>query len=260
MKFLIQHNIINIERLEVLKKALCGFPHEFIGVIPFTHDLTSDEPLDGTDYITYGSTLLTEIAHAREWVGVHFDLDKFNYRQAAKHRVDMLNNEQILTVKDVVEFMKGNQGRDWFVRPSHDLKHFVGQVIDAKECADWFLDAMSLPPESGTYYIPEDMEIVVAEPKNIDSEYRWFVVDGKIVNGAMYRNRGKLCGEPVTNQELIGKAQDMANGWLPDRCVVMDTAVVGEDHYVVEFNCINSSGVYGHDVREIIEALWNYHN
>jgi hypothetical protein len=155
--------------------------------------------------------------------------------------------------------MRGG-GQEWFIRPSEDLKHFAGQVIEAKECADWLNDAMSLPPESGTYAMSPEMKVVIATPKPIKAEWRWFIVDGKIVDGAMYRAHGQLIKTRELDQDVIQEAQDLANTWLPDPCVVMDTALVGDEVKVIEFNCINSSGFYGHDVNLIFKKLWEYHN
>ena len=52
------------------------------------------------------------------------------------------------------------------------------------------------------------------------------------------------------------KAQQLADEWLPHPNCVMDTAI---DHLgvmkVVEFNCLNCSGMYGHDPLKIVKAI-----
>jgi len=51
----------------------------------------------------------------------------------------------------------------------------------------------------------------------------------------------------------------MANKWLPYDCVVMDIAELATGEYkVVEFNSINSSGFYEHNITAVVEALSNY--
>jgi len=47
-----------------------------------------------------------------------------------------------------------------------------------------------------------------------------------------------------------------ADKWLPNRNVVMDLALVDNELKVIEFNCINCSGFYNHDVRKIFDALY----
>lgn len=261
MEFLIQHNLMNPEQLELTRKAVELYPHQFVGMIPFSREITSDKPLIGQDYIPYGSTLMTTVAsQGLGWKGLFFDLDNFNYLAAAKNRDDMLNNQHILTLEEAVRFMENGMrgaGQEWFVRPSHDLKQFSGQVIDAKECAAWFRDMMECET-SGSYKLDADTPIVIATPQNIKAEWRWFIVGGKVVSGSMYRAHNQLRKERVTEQALIDEAQSFADGWLPSPCCVMDLALVGDGLKVIEFNCINSSGFYDNDVSAIFKALYEY--
>jgi hypothetical protein len=175
------------------------------------------------------------------------------------NRTDMLNGEDIVTIEEFVNDLP-TASRDIFIRPSEDLKQFSGQVIDIHECVDWLNDAMSSPPESGSYYLNPKTKIVVATPKPIQAEWRWFIVGGKIVSGAMYRAHGQLIKKRELDVDVIQEAQRLADVWLPDSCVVMDTALVNDKLYVIEFNTINSSGFYGHDVSKIFSKLYQVHN
>ncbi len=250
---------MNAEQLEMTRKAVEPFPHQFVGMIPFSREITSDTPIIGNDYIPYGSTLMTTVLQKEHKMkGLFFDLDEFNYAASIKHRNDMLNENMILTLDKTIEFMRADgAGRDWFVRPSHDLKQFSGQVMDAKECADWLEDAKNCD-SSGSYKMDSYLPIVIAEPANIQAEWRWFVVGGEVVSGSMYRAHGQLRKMRVVEPELIKEAQEFANGWLPAPCVVMDLALVDDELKVIEFNCINSSGFYDNDVEKIFKSLYNY--
>jgi hypothetical protein len=260
MEFVIQQNLINEDQLMLIKNAVKTIPHKFVSLIPFTHEIISDNELTGTDFIPYGSTLLTTVCKELGWKGLHFDLSTFNYQAAVEHRRDMLNDEHIFTVSEAIKFLSDEeQHEQWFIRPSEDLKQFSGQVIEAKECVDWLTDAVSCN-SSGTYNVTEDMMVVLAKPKLILAEWRWFVIDGKIIDGSMYRIRGKLVKHHETDVELIQEAQELADKWLPDPCCVMDLALVNDELKVIEFNCINSSGMYGHDIKVIFKALYKYHH
>lgn len=79
MEFVIQHNLINDSSLLQIKYAIDKYPTKYVGVIPFSRDITSDEPLIGTDYIPYGSTLFTMLTYELGWKGLFFDLNTFNY-------------------------------------------------------------------------------------------------------------------------------------------------------------------------------------
>lgn len=268
MKFLIQHNLMNPQQLEKVKAAVSKFPHEFVGVIPFSHEITSDSELVGADYIPYGSTLLTTLALEKKWSGLYFDLENFSMQKAFNNRTDMMNVGPVLTSKEAeVELRKGLfSNKNVFIRPDLDLKHFSGQVMDATECADWLKDAMSLPPESGSYAIDPEMMVCISSPKNIKAEWRYFVVDGKVISGSMYRCHGQMRQERVTEEDVLEEAQRFADVWLPNRTCVMDLAlwedpVILVDRVgVIEFNCINSSGFYDNDVDVIFSSLWEYAN
>ena len=259
MKFLIQHNLMNEQQLLLTKQAIEKLPHEFVGLIPFTDDIITDSSLEGVDYIPYGSTRFTMIASQRSWKGCHFDLTRFNYAAAANVRDDMLNNEHIIPIVEAISFLQ-EQPEDslWFIRPSEDLKQFSGMVIEAKECIDFLTDAMECA-SSGSYKLDPDTMVVLAEPKTIQAEWRWFIVDGKVVSGSMYRRSGQLVKIQETDLAVIAEAQAFADKWLPDPCCVMDIALVDDQPKVIEFNCINSSGFYDHDIGAIFDALWQYH-
>ena len=251
---------MSTEQLDLTRQAVEPYPHEFIGLIPFSREFTSDNPIEGTDYIPYGSTLMTNLAYDLGWQGLHFDLNTFNYEAAIQNRDDMLNDGLIQSAWKIVATLENYDPQDEiFIRPSEDLKQFAGQVIQVQECIDWLKDAMSLPPESGSYALNPQTKLVIDDPKKIDAEWRWFIVDGRIVNGSMYKAHNQLIKKQELDEEVIKEAQFLADVWLPDSCVVMDTALVNGKVYVVEFNCINSSGFYGHDVKKIFKELYEYH-
>lgn len=266
MKFLIQHNLMNEKQLLKVKGAVTGFPHQFVGLIPFSREVTVDDsqPLSGVDYIPYGSTLFSNIGHELGWRGLHFDLQRFTYTEAIKHRSDMLNNGLIMTAEEAIRsFETGLLGEDmtWFIRPDQDLKQFSGYVAPAHEIKDHLFSMVKSFKDGfpGTYSMNPETKVVFSTVKEIKAEWRWFIVNGNIVSGSMYRAHGQMRQIRETDQSVIDEAQKLTNIWLPDDCVVMDTALVGDEVKVIEFNCINSSGFYDNDVNEIFKALWEFH-
>lgn len=263
MKFLIQHNMLNPEQLEEIRKAVEPYPTVFCGVIPFSRDITGiEDEVNQKDFIPYGSTLMTTLGHdVHKWTGLHFDLAKFNYDQSLANRDDMLNSNVVRldeAIRILEAVVQDNTDTLYFTRPSEDLKQFSGQVIDAKECLGWFKSMMECET-SGSYKLEPETKIVLCEPQNIQAEWRWFVVGGKVVSGSMYRAHGQLRKERVTEQDMIDEAQTFADKWLPDDCCVMDLALVDGELKVIEFNTLNSSGFYDHDIPAVFKALWEYH-
>lgn len=257
---------MNEAQLQAVMSATKCYPHQFVGVIPFTREITSNYPIEGVDYIPYGSTLFTDIANELRWRGLHFDDDTMTYAAAVKNRKDMLNDEMIMPASEAYEFLfedfKNNPSGHWFMRPDADLKQFSGYVDSNVELGQHLSSMMMSHQrgEVGSYAMSPSTKVVLAEPKVIDAEWRWFIVGGKIISGSMYRAHGQLRKLRELDQEVIDEAQNLADAWLPMDCVVMDTALVrGRFVKVVEFNCINSSGFYDNDVDAVFKALWDYH-
>lgn len=122
---------------------------------------------------------------------------------------------------------------------------------------DWLLDAMECS-SSGSYQLDKNDKVVISPVRNIQAEWRYFIIDRKIVSGSMYRAYGRLRKQEELNEDVLKEAQSFADNWLPHECCVMDLALVDDEVKVIEFNCINSSGFYDNDVNEIFNKLYQY--
>ena len=239
------------------------FPHEFVGMIPFSREIThsDDTDLSGTDFIPYGSTLLTTQGNKNHnWKGLFFDLAKFNYDEAMKHRDDMLNKDVVFAgeIKDSIAILQQlDSNTKLFMRPSEDLKQFSGTVMTAGDAVEWLETACSCDTSEHAQLKPTT-RIIVSPVQDIQAEWRYFIVGGKIVSGSMYRHSGYMKLAEVTDESTIKEAQLFANKWLPAQCCVMDLAMVDNCLKVIEFNCLNSSGFYDHDVAAVFKALYEY--
>lgn len=249
---------MNAKQREAIRAAVQPYPHQFVNVIPFSNKITSETPIVGNNYIPYGSTLLTIVASKEyKWIGLFFDLNTFNYTAALANRDDMLNGN-VMDLSTAIEKLEQLDAKELiFTRPSEDLKQFSGQVIEAGECAAWFKDMMTCQT-SGSYKLEPTAQVVVCEPQNIQAEFRWFIVGGKVVSGSMYRCHNQLRYIRMTKPEEFKEAQSLADKWLPSPCCVMDLALVGDKLKVIEFNSLNSSGFYDTDIDAIFKALFEY--
>lgn len=245
------------QSLRDIKNALTDLPHEFISVIPFSREITANVPIEGVDYIPYGSTLLTTLAHDLKWKGCHFDLERFNYVNYLNNRDDMLNGGYY-RIDEAIKYLERCEDRQFFIRPSLDLKQFAGTCMNADEAAVWLKNAMTCDSTS-MKQLTEDTILVVSEPKKILAEWRWFIVGGDVIDGSMYRSHGQLIKRHETDFDVINEAQSFADKWLPDENCVMDLALTPDGVFVIEFNCLNSSGFYNHDIKKIFTALYKYH-
>lgn len=249
---------MNEDQLKQIEKSIWVYPHVFVNVVPFSREIICDELIEGQDFIPYGSTLLTTLGVDRKWKGLHFDLSRMNYRCFLDNHPDMLN-DNVLSVQNAIDYLKDvNPDQEFFTRPSEDLKQYSGQVMIASEIRSW-LQSMVEAVGGGSYYMDPQKQIVLCEPKAISAEWRWFIVGGQIISGSMYRAHGQLRKLKELDKSVIDEAQALADKWLPDDCVVMDTALVGDEIKVIEFNCINSSGFYDNDIGAVFDALYKHH-
>lgn len=86
-------------------------------------------------------------------------------------------------------------------------------------------------------------------------EWRYFVVGGRIVTGSSYRFKGQPDQKRELDADVLAEAQALADLWLPHRCCCMDVALCENQPRVVEFNCLNATGFYDHDIETFARAV-----
>jgi len=252
----IQTNLMNeLSMRKVWQAAIdSGAKVQEIVVLPFSDDFANaDEIPELTGIvIPYGSTSFTKISKRLGWKGNCYVDETFRATAWNVNRSDMLNQDMhVMKVKETPEFFKDIPDDDyWFIRPVRDLKEFAGTVAKVAEIKTWMGSTAS-----GNFSFDEDTEIVVAPEKHLYSESRFFIVGGKVVDGSYYRMGGKLRTQRITESLLLDIAQKMADVWLPHECCVMDIADTDEGLKCIEFNTINGSGFYDHDINTIVKAM-----
>ncbi|MDD5150659.1 MAG: ATP-grasp domain-containing protein [Flavobacterium sp.] len=253
--WIIQSNLIRNDQTFPLVDSLIhnGINFVDVAVIPFSNeplDIKSDDSI----WIPYGSTKLSKIALQENWLGLFFDEETFRVDCWNKNHNNMLNNDSIImTIKDAYDFMSKYYNEYWFIRPINDFKAFAGEVISGEDFISWIQTA-----SSGGYTFTDMQEISIARPKNIQAEWRYFIVDRKIIDGSMYRLNNRMYKQHETDEDVIIEAQRQADIWLPHDNCVMDLALVDNKIKVVEFNCLNSSGFYDHDLDKIVSSVTDY--
>jgi hypothetical protein len=258
MKLLIQNNLLSDRFLNRMRAIASKYPSVLADIIPFDSDFTTSEELDGIDYIPYGSTSMTEICYKRGYSGVCFN-ENFKHSVYAKNH-PMSLHKNVFNTNDAIDFLSTNES-DWFIKPDNDDKNFTGFVSNSIHLVAFLKDKLRYSDSNGSYGINIDTKFAISKPVNIQMETRWFIVDGKIVDGSNYMVRGQKHSENVSNNiDMVNEAQSIADIWLPHRNVVMDLFLIDDVLYVGEFNCINSSGFYDHDVERIFNVFFNSFN
>jgi len=233
--------------LEEVKKR--NLPFVGIGVRHFTHEIIDLEKADPElPTMFYGSTQLVQMIS--EWTtfrpGAFYKKEWFDPREWKGKRNDLLNEEQ-------QEITVAQLRRDWVKKPmfikSVEPKWLTGMVIEpVKEDQDcWLIEQSELDG---------DALLVISPALNIETECRFFVVDGQIVTGSTYRWLGCRYLKRPIDQEMLDSAAQMVKEWMPSPNIVIDICrLKNGDYKVIEFNSLNSSGFYNCDVGAVVDAL-----
>lgn len=237
-----------------------GINYKMAQLLPFDTKITYDGELTGR-VIPYGSTTMISNRYAQNNdVGLFFDPEKFQPTVWVEQRNDMLNSDvRLVKFKDVDQFM--NSEHEYFIRPNSDLKTFNGTAIHKKDFVEWRDKILGYCNESelGNFL---ETPCALSPYKHILAEFRCFVVDAKVVDISMYRRNGVLWKMHIERNEdaynIYDQADQLCKKFLPMPCVCMDMALTKDGISIIEFNTINGSGFYNHDICAIIAAIDTY--
>jgi hypothetical protein len=263
MHWLLQHNLSTDEQRQRFVDALdslksLGATWSFIKLIPFVGDVEPDNDYTGKKVFALGSTSLIAGAKKRNWnPGVIYNPETFRYEAWLKaYGKDMLNGDG-----EVCRFgsVRPISGTKVFIRPCEDLKAFTGEVIDADQLRDWVARTIESEVSSHAPQLTSDTMVVVATPKYIYREWRFFVVGGKVVAGSQYRDTYGKYEDANVDKEVWTYAQKMVDKWQPAACFAIDVAAIADGFKIIEINCFNGSGVYACDVEAAFAAVERFY-
>ena len=250
----IQATLISMEDSEGLADAVTdnGLTPSPIYMKPFMDELPEIEIPASDRPIFYGSTKLIELAENSEYSqSVYYEDAKFKY----SYHVE-LNGENMLNHDCEIHKLGTVLYRDepFFVRPLGDLKQFSGMLVSDPDYYGWQKELIGAGMDD---YL--DIDVMVATPKTIDTEHRVFYVDGEMLDVTRYIAAGQRKDAEASDtdkREIRAFLNDIA---MPMPAVVCDVARTPDGWKVIEFNCINGSGFYGHDFDRIVKGLSEYH-
>lgn len=254
--------------IEALKRQNC--PYDLVKVVPFSHDLIPDvNPKNPV--IAIGAYTMEQISKKKGWSPGVFTNDNFTYEVwSEKYKGNILNDDAV--VVSFGDSIKLNFSEELFIRPCKDGKEFAGMITTWATFLSWAHRVLALKEE---YYktITDKTMIMICPVKKIYSEYRFFVVCGKIITGSQYKIGSRVAYTECTrksSREIYDFASDVAHnsivigqkGWQPADAYVIDIAQTPDGPKVIEINCMNGSGFYACDMAKVvneIEILTNGH-
>lgn len=257
LKWVVQHNLFNedgyvrlIESLEHLDQD-----YDIVKVIPFSHELVPDidYPKD-QKIIVMGSDSLIKVSQKKGWWPGAFTNDNFDHRAWVKaFGDDLLNYDaEVMRFGDVTPPKNDDA---FFIRPALDFKIFAGTVITPDNFRTWQEKAVAYGDT-----LNADTMVVVAPYRKILQEFRFFVVNRKIVASSMYKLGDRVTSSIDIDRDALWRATGFMNRWHPAYAYVMDIARTPDGFKLIEFNCINGSGFYACNTTEIVSSLFHMIN
>ncbi len=251
MHWVVQDNLWHDQEYGNLLDALSRFdiPHDIVKIVPFSHELIPDVNPTGL-VIAYGGTLLAQIAAKKKWIPGSFLNENHDFRRwRVKYGRHLLNSDaEVSSFGGVTPFWQ-----EFFIRPCADSKSFNGMVTTWDDFKIWQKKVVDLK-ETYTTLNAKTM-VCYGEIKEIWTESRFFVVDGKIATYSQYKRGSRIIPVSTVDEAAISFVQQMIDIWCPARGFVIDVALTPDGYRVIEINCLNSAGLYAINAQKLVEAI-----
>ncbi len=252
MHWVLQDNIFQEYGYDELLRVLERYeiPYTEVKVIPFIHKLIPDIDFDEPVFVC-GSTAMTKVAQRKGWKPGSFYNENFTYEAWSKgFGLDViLNPDAVVSRFDEIDIPMD----EFFIRPCEDTKSFSGEVMNIADFKDWQSKVVGINEDLAPLK-PETM-VMVSSVKEIYQEFRFFVVDTRIITGSRYKVGDQVHYTSDIDQDVTWFAEMLANHWQPTRAYVMDIARTPDGLKLIEINNINSAGFYDCDIGKIVEAI-----
>ena len=256
MFWIIQSQIWNEPFYDKLISFLdrCEIPYELVKAVPFSGEMIPEPTIpDGMNVMVIGSYSLANAAIEKGWIPGAFNNENYDYRVWSKAwKGHCFNAPAHVCRFEDVPF----QQNPFFIRPALDTKDFTGQVMDWGEFQEWQHKVLNLKE---TYTSMDgDTVVMVAKPKPIEAEFRFIVVDGKVITGSMYKQGSTVLYkevDPKIEYELWDFTTDRVAEWQPARAFALDICRSNGEYFVLEMGCMNAASLYHCDVQKIVMAI-----
>jgi hypothetical protein len=140
-----------------------------------------------------------------------------------------------------------------FVKPNNDLKLFPGIIIPCGTSLQSNLSNITI----AEYHTEADVVLVSQNLNHIDSEYRCFIIDGKIIFVGSGRQKNGTY-KYAYDREAKNFCKIVKKIYEPTHTYVLNIARLKNGEFkVVKFSCLQCSRMNDADKSEIIEPLKN---
>lgn len=250
MFHIVQDNCFKEPHYNKLIEALNRFEldYEVVKLKPFIDHI--EFKTERKDVMVWGAIKMARLAKKFDWHPGSFMNERHDYDHYSGIYKDSLFNSDSKVVK------YSDKGYPlppkFFARPTKDSKAFSGKVFTAEEYH------MMLGVLKRNNSVKGDFNIQLAPVKPIQAEGRFWVVNGRIITGSLYRQGSRYWLEEVKKDDPMWQfAQDMVSIHQIAEAFVIDICMSKGKYSIMEFGCINCAGFYLADMQKLVESVEN---
>lgn len=248
---------------ESFDKVLQRMGYEYIIIDSNTKFQIPDVDFDDGPIVVYTSLNMAEKLRKRHnWIpGVylnHKNLSFTGYSSYIPHDW-LLNNDCLMTTwksfsTNKTRFFSIFNTRRVFIKPNSGVKTFTGSTIDINDF-DFEINGMN----QTTSVLPETI-VCVSPYKQIEHEYRFVIVDNKVITGSEYSWDDTVFERLDYESPCIKKCYDLAvkmakYHWQPDIAYTCDIAITDYGPKIIELNSFSCAGLYMCNYEDVILSV-----
>lgn len=244
-----EHDQKYLELIHDLQRL--GITHNFCNVIPFSDDgLILETELSNEPLFSYGSYTLSKIVKKNGYNPGSFISEKINFDSLKEnYKEELFNFDMVIGELGTIK----PESNLFFIRPMEDSKAFDAKVMNIVEFKEF--QNRIINRGEGFSTVTESTKVLISSPKDIDSEIRFFIVDGKISTYSQYKLGDTVLYSTLVDDYIISYVKDVIKIWEPDVAYVLDVAVSNGVPKILEINSINSAGLYAIDTQKLIFSI-----
>jgi len=253
MYYLIQENTFREENYDLIWQTLdrMSLPYEIVKVRPFLEDF--EFSTKRKDIFCFGSLKMARLSNKYSWKPGSLMNDNHDYQIYKNYY-----NENLLNYDSkIIKFGDEIDLDYFFARPCKDTKVFTGKSFTLNEWNEFKQQSLT---NGHSTILDLNTEVQIASVKEIQKEYRFWIVGGELITGSQYRLGNRFCLSDVIDDDAIRYCKEMIKLFQLADAFVMDICLTGDEWKIIECGCINCAGFYKANIPKLIDSLENYFN
>ena len=253
MQWILQDYEDTSKLAEILERA--GLTYSMHKVVPFIGEMEPHPVIaDPNKVIMFGSYSLRHYARKYGLTPGVFELQPFLHEH--NWQPYLLNGveSKIIMAKHLGSL---DPNRDYFVRPVEDSKEIAGAVMTGSEIEYMIKAVNNLKPEEYIVgSLTPDTLLMVADPINIQKEWRVWVVKDQVITYSLYKMGNRVIYRAEIDDDALEFVQHMVElnkGY--SGAYVIDICRTADGLHILETNCINAAGFYAADMAKLVGAF-----